>query len=185
MKQVLYHITDPRNANSIIKEGLLKNKGKVFLFEDVDFPYCEGLFRRDKWSSAMRLFPIEVIIAKNQLFLKEYALFEVEIDDEKVSLYPDMCGEKTSIHHRFVIKNIPSCKVRYLGTFEVKPYWEYEKLPERYELAPGEAVFKLPGNNGYVITNNRELYRLDATKATNRYQRRHMYSKLNSDIRRK
>ena len=76
----LYHITPIKNIDSIIENGIKTKDGFAYLFENTTIPYCEGFYRRDKWSRIMRDFSIRDIIAKNELFLKEYALFEVDVE---------------------------------------------------------------------------------------------------------
>lgn len=142
---MLYHITDRKNTSSIVQNGLKAKDGYVFLFEKTDYPYCEGFFRRDKWSASLRLFPIQDIIAKNQLFVKDYALFEVDVDGLEV--LPDVCGEEISKFQFKVPSDIPSDKVKYVGDFSYKNYWDYPKVEGMYER---KGVIRKIGSFGFI-----------------------------------
>ncbi len=150
-KKVLYHITRIENKDKILKEGLIPNNGKIFLFEDVDAPYPEGLFRFDKWTNNMRLIPVSDIIAKLELMISDYSLFKVTTDLET---FPDNeCGEYDVMKYQYYVKK-PIKDVEYLGDFTIGKFWDYELLKEKYHVPPGFKVVHLKNekvNLGFVI----------------------------------
>ena len=150
-KRELYHITRIENKDKILKEGLIPNNGKIFLFEDVDAPYPEGLFRFDKWTNNMRLIPVSDIIAKLELMISDYSLFKVTTDLET---FPDNeCGEYDVMKYQYYVKK-PIKDVEYLGDFTIGKFWDYELLKEKYHVPPGFKVVHLKNekvNLGFVI----------------------------------
>lgn len=100
-KRLLYHITPKENVDSILKNGLIANEqNNVFLFED----YLV------KWHNGKEVY-VDEIIAANQLFLKEFALFFINADG--LELIKDDVAELTA-EFQFIHKgNIP--KERLIG----------------------------------------------------------------------
>lgn len=141
----LYHITKVENVESIEKNGLVPKDGKVFLFDRVSTPYCEGLYRFDKWSTNMRDIEVEQIIAKTQLLIKgSYALFEVDVDGLK--LEDDNCLESISKYEKYYEGTIEPSRIKYVGEFKIKPFWDYELLDYKYEVPAGCKVIRLKNN---------------------------------------
>lgn len=132
MSKIMYHITKKSNVQSILNGGLKTKDGKVFLFNQATVPYCEGFYRWDKFTKVMRNIEVEHIIAKNELMLKEYALFAVDV--EGYTLNDDNCMESIAEYQKFVTKDIPADRLEYLGEFKVKPFWDFEKLDYNYEV---------------------------------------------------
>ena len=153
-KKELYHITRIENKDKILKEGLIPNNGKIFLFEDVDIPYPEGLYRFDKWTYNKRLIPVSDIISKLELGLTEYSLFKVTTDQET---FPDnQCGEYDVMKYQYYVQK-PIKEVEYLGDFTIGNFWDYELLEEKYQVPPGHKVVHLKKgkiNFGFVIAKN-------------------------------
>ena len=83
-KRLLYHITPKENVDSILKNGLIANEqNDVFLFED----YLV------KWYNGKEVY-VDELIANNQLFLKEFALFFINADG--LELIKDDVAELTA-----------------------------------------------------------------------------------------
>ena len=74
MVKRLFHISPVENLESIKEKGLLLNDdGELFLFDETDFKYYKfGTFK------------VSELIAWNQLFLKDYIVVEVEVDDKEL-----------------------------------------------------------------------------------------------------
>jgi hypothetical protein len=74
MLKRLFHISPIDNLESIKEKGLLLNDdGELFLFDETDFKYYKfGTFK------------VSELIACNQLFLKDYIVVEVEVDDKEL-----------------------------------------------------------------------------------------------------
>lgn len=154
----LYHISRIENKDSILKKGLIPNSGKVFLFEDVDAPYPEGLYRFDKWTTNMRLIPVSDIIAKLEVRISDYSLFKVTTDLE--TFPDDQCGEHDVMVYQYYVKE-PIKDVEYLGDFTVGKFWDYELLEEKYVVPPGYKVVHLKNgkvNFGFVIAKNGDKF---------------------------
>lgn len=149
--KTLYHITSIKNKDKILEEGLIPNKGKIFLFEDVDIPYPEGLYRFDKWTNNMRLIPVEAIIAKLEINISEYSLFKVTTDLET---FPDThCGESNVMKYQFFVKE-PIKDVEYIGDFSIGNFWDYELMEDKYQVPIGYRVMHLKKgkiNRGFVV----------------------------------
>ena len=72
MKKLLYHISHIENLESIKKNGLLVNDDSMlFLLDDVDF--IDPIFKVSN--------KVSDIVAWNQLFLKDFLLIGVDVDD--------------------------------------------------------------------------------------------------------
>ena len=138
MKKTLYHISQIANKDSIVRSGLIPNNGKIFLFEDAEIPYPEGLFRFDKWTNNKRLIPVSDIIAKTELLLREYSLFKVEVDSNLLFADND-CGEYEVMGYQYYTKT-PIQTVEYVGDFEVGKWYDYELLKEKYHIPKGYKV---------------------------------------------
>jgi hypothetical protein len=75
-----YHITDKKNRQSILENGLIANsENEIFLFENKTV-----LNKKNGISNT-----IADCIAKNQLFLKEYVMFEIDSKGFNVPLIND------------------------------------------------------------------------------------------------
>lgn len=151
MAKELYHITKIENKEKILKEGLKPNEGKIFLFEGVNIPYPEGLYRFDKWTNNMRLIPVSDIIAKLELLISEYSLFKITTDLET---FPDNdCGEASVMKYQYYVKE-PIKEVEYLGDFFIGKFWDYELLNEKYHVPAGYKVVQVKNKNinlGFAI----------------------------------
>ena len=151
----LYHITKVENAESIKKNGLELNEGKIFLFKDIEIPYPEGLFRTDKWTNNKRLIPVSDIIAKVEIHIPEYSLFKVEVDEDLLHKDDD-CGEKEVMDYQYYTCS-PIKNVEYMGDFEVGKWYDYELLKEKYYVPAGHKVVQFKGgkiNMGFGIAPN-------------------------------
>lgn len=90
MEKYYYHITDPKNVKNIIKEGLIANEdGDIFLFENksIGTPIGEG---------KMKIICVADHIARNQVFLEKYAMFEISADGIEGDLIKDNVCEITA-----------------------------------------------------------------------------------------
>ena len=142
----LYHITKIDNVDSILADGLKKKGGYIFLFENENTPYCEGFYRRDKWSNNMRMFSVVDIIAKNEIFLSEYALFEIDVDG--LPLEKDVCGESIDCYQKKTNADISNDKIKYIGNFKTKHFWDFPLLEGKYR--PVGKIIKLPQKMGFI-----------------------------------
>lgn len=94
MEKYYYHITDPKNVESIMKEGLKANKdGEIFLFENKAISYKLPMIDNGVCRVCKVKTTIANIIALNQLFLNEFAMFEISSDGIKGELLPDNVAE--------------------------------------------------------------------------------------------
>jgi hypothetical protein len=83
MVKRLYHISPIENLDSIKEKGLLLNDdGELFLYDETDIKYY-----------MFGTFKVSELIAWNQLFLKDYIVVEVEVDDK--GLIGDAVAEVT------------------------------------------------------------------------------------------
>jgi hypothetical protein len=80
-----YHITENKQEviQSILKHGLISESGEIFLFEN------KSIAKNDIINY------VSCLIAANQLFLDEYAMFEIDAEGI-VELVPDEVGELTT-----------------------------------------------------------------------------------------
>ncbi|MCZ2130798.1 MAG: hypothetical protein LC109_11100 [Bacteroidia bacterium] len=77
-----YHITETKNKISILKTGIRCNEeGYIFLFENKSISY-NGIINT-----------IADCIAKNQIFLDRYVMFEIDSKGFQSELLPDEVGE--------------------------------------------------------------------------------------------
>lgn len=82
-----YHITDPKNIQSIRENGLKANEeGNIFLFENksIGYPTKEG---------KTAIVYLADHIAQNQIFLKKYAMFEISSKGIEGELVNDNVAE--------------------------------------------------------------------------------------------
>ena len=72
MVRRLFHISPIENMESIKKRGLMLNQeDELFLYDEADIKYY-----------SFGTFKVSELIAWNQLFLKDYIVVEVEVDDK-------------------------------------------------------------------------------------------------------
>lgn len=109
----LYHITDTKNAYSIIHNGLKANEnGDVFLFEN---------------KSVMKItykdyIPVADVIAVEQLFLDKYMMFEVDV--RGLELSTDDVGELTASIQYIYRGDISADRITPFGIFDTKEYYD-------------------------------------------------------------
>lgn len=109
----LYHITDVKNANSIIQNGLRANEnGDVFLFDNKS---VKKFYHKD-------YVPVSDIIAVEQLFINEYMMFEVDVNG--LELQYDEVGEITSRLQYIHNGDIDKDRIIPLGIFDTKDYYD-------------------------------------------------------------
>ena len=128
MEDLYYHISDIKNIDSIIEKGLLADEdGNIFLFinESIDEP---GIARnkQGKLCMGMKRRSVSDDIALNQLFLTEYALFEVSVKGIDEKLENDNVEELASVYHRIARQQ------------QIKP--EFIKLCGIYKVSMGELI---------------------------------------------
>ena len=128
MEDLYYHISDIKNIDSIIEKGLLADEdGNIFLFinESIDEP---GIARnkQGKLCMGMKRRSVSDDIALNQLFLKEYALFEISAKGIEGKLENDNVEELASVYHRIARQQ------------QIKP--EFIKLCGIYKVSMGELI---------------------------------------------
>jgi hypothetical protein len=76
-----YHITDVKNVESILKFGLRANEdGDIFLFENKSIGYPSVIKENGIFYQCDLIDYISDHIARGQLFLKRYAMFEVSAE---------------------------------------------------------------------------------------------------------
>lgn len=115
--KLLYHISEVENIDSILENGLRANEdGCVYLFENVSF---------NKLTVNLKTMKPEIIniavadeIAKTQLFLKEYAMFEVDV--EGLKLKADNVAEQCAGYHYIYHGSISADRIDYAGVFKIK-----------------------------------------------------------------
>lgn len=128
MEDLYYHISDIKNIDSIIEKGLLADEdGNIFLFinESIDEP---GIARnkQGKLCMGMKRRSVSDDIALNQLFLKEYALFEISAKGIEGKLKNDNVEELASVYHRIARQQ------------QIKP--EFIKFCGIYKVSMGELI---------------------------------------------
>lgn len=104
-----YHITHPENARSILKNGIISNSdGEIFLFENKSIAFNNIINT------------VADSIAHNQLLLKQYSMFEVDISGLTNQLLQDNLGELTSCFQWILLnqKVILPQFIDYFGTFD-------------------------------------------------------------------
>ena len=128
MEDLYYHISDIKNIDSIIEKGLLADEdGNIFLFinDSIEEP---GIARnkQGKLCMGMKRRSVSDDIALNQLFLTEYALFEVSVKGIDEKLENDNVEELASVYHRIARQQ------------QIKP--EFIKLCGIYKVSMGELI---------------------------------------------
>ena len=128
MEDLYYHISDIKNIDSIIEKGLLADEdGNIFLFinDSIEEP---GIARNKQGKLCMGIKKRSVSddIALNQLFLTEYALFEVSVKGIDEELENDNVEELASVYHRIARQQ------------QIKP--EFIKLCGTYKVSMGELI---------------------------------------------
>lgn len=100
MVKRLFHISPVENLESIKEKGLLLNDdGELFLFDETDFKYY-----------MFGTFKVSELIAWNQLFLKDYIVVEVEVDDK--GLIGDAVAEITRDYQYISYEPIEPNKIK-------------------------------------------------------------------------
>lgn len=97
MEKYYYHITSPKNALNILKNGLKCNEdGDIFLFENKTLRVKEE-YRADYEKLGLRT---EIVvadhIARNQIFLKDIVMLEIDSRGLHGEFIQDNVGEETS-----------------------------------------------------------------------------------------
>lgn len=113
-KTTLYHLTPIKNVPSILKRGLLCNKeGVIYFFDDV-------LVKHTFWHKKK---PIDLytqvsdLIALNQCYLQEYAVFEVNVKGCCIE-----CDDVQDTAYNVYKIDVPSITpdyIKYIGNREV------------------------------------------------------------------
>ena len=99
-----YHITNPSNKDSILKDGLKCNEeGEIFLFENKSIKIDNSIHY------------VSDLIAKNQIFLTEYAMFEIDLKGIEQPLINDNVAE-TSSSLQWIAKQ-PIIKLEHINFF--------------------------------------------------------------------
>lgn len=108
MRKYYYHLTKPENVSSILNNGLLANEnGEIYLYEagtyrdirlsdDALKRYQENGIKPTNSDLIIEEKPVSHHIARNQVFIKEYAVFSVSRYGIKVELQPDNVVELTA-----------------------------------------------------------------------------------------
>lgn len=100
MVKRLYHISPIENLDSIKEKGLLLNDdGELFLYDETDIKYY-----------MFGTFKVSELIAWNQLFLKDYIVVEVEVDDK--GLIGDAVAEITRDYQYISYEPIEPNKIK-------------------------------------------------------------------------
>lgn len=120
----LFHITKIDNIDSILTEGLKVNdNGELFLFKQNEWKYPSYALA----GTPTHWVFLGNLIAMNQLFMKEYALFEVDVNEN--DLEPDNVAEYTAEDQFIYHKNIEPDKIEYCCNikYDVKKPWKFEQ----------------------------------------------------------
>jgi hypothetical protein len=114
-----YHITEKKNMQSILQNGLIANElTEIFLFENKSLKHKEtGIINN-----------VSDCIAKNQLFLDEYVMFEINAKGFKVHLINDNVAESTA-SEQWILKQ-SKIERKYINVFGIfktdyKPFETY------------------------------------------------------------
>ena len=100
MVRRLYHISPIENLESIKKNGLrLNDDGELFLYDETDIKYY-----------MFGTYKVSELIAWNQLFLKDYIVVEVEVDDK--GLIGDAVAEVTRDYQYISYEPIEPNKIK-------------------------------------------------------------------------
>lgn len=115
--KLLYHISEVENIDSILNDGLKANEdGVVYLFDNVSF----NKLKVDTKTMKPQIITINVSdeIAKNQVFLTKFAMFEVDVDGLK--LEADKVPEESAKFQYIHKGSIPADRIEFAGVFDVK-----------------------------------------------------------------
>jgi len=92
---IYYHVTNVLNHEKIMNEGIKPNEsGEIFVMDNLD---CSAM------------------IAYNQLFLKDFALYSLEWEED---VEEDKVAELTA-KHQFIIKTQKPLKANFKGFFKI------------------------------------------------------------------
>lgn len=100
MKKFYYHITDTKNIDSILTNGLRANAdGEIFMFDNVSIakPGSIGFNENGDAVFGVVVRYIADIIALEQIGISEYAMFEIDSDGIN-GLTNDDVAEMSSMH---------------------------------------------------------------------------------------
>jgi len=114
---MLYHLTDPRNIDSITREGLRANDdGEIYLFTEL---------------------VIANTLAVNQVCLREYALFQIDPEGITGGLHKDDVAELSAPYQRIVRQDgIDPRYIQYVGTRD-----SVTDRPTEWDYMVGEQLF--------------------------------------------
>jgi len=116
MADFYYHITKPENLESILETGLKANsEGQIFLFDNVSIS-LNGTTNS-----------VADCIAKNQIFLDEYAMLEISSEGILTELLPDNVGELSEKFQYIAMQNF--IDERFINVFGIhktqyKPFFQ-------------------------------------------------------------
>lgn len=127
-----YHITAPKNIDSILENGLRANAdGDIFLFENKSIirPYSIFIDENREWKmdeSKKSIALVADIIAMGQVFLDEYAMFEVAREGIDSDMIPDNVAEESK-NFQWIAKQpvISPQFINLFGVYEVEGWKEY------------------------------------------------------------
>lgn len=105
-----YHITNKENAKKIISKGLKSNEmGQIFLFENKSIQFNNVINT------------VADCIAKNQIFIDEYFMFEVDSKGFDTELINDNVGEM-SAHYQWILNQsiLKPNFVKFYGKFKTE-----------------------------------------------------------------
>jgi hypothetical protein len=120
----LFHVTDPANIPSIQKEGIRPKRRRIYLITDRS---------------------IANTIARDQIFLKRFALFEIDAAGTPI-LHPDQVAEFSAKFHRVVhgSKCILPRFLSLIGIFDTDVgFTEADRMRYKQMGAPPEVIEKI------------------------------------------
>ena len=110
MVRRLFHISPIENMESIKKRGLMLNQeDELFLYDEADIKYY-----------SFGTFKVSELIAWNQLFLKDYIVVEVEVDDKY--LIGDAVAEVTRDYQYISYEPIEPSKIKSITVSNCENY---------------------------------------------------------------
>lgn len=110
MVKRLFHISPIENMESIKKNGLrLNDDGELFLYDETDVKYY-----------MFGTYKVSELIAWNQLFLKDYIVVEVEVDDK--GLIGDAVAEITRDYQYISYDLIEPSKIKSITVANCENY---------------------------------------------------------------
>ena len=144
-----YHLTDVANASKILTEGIkANNEGLIFMFENLVICY-NGIINT-----------VADCIAYNQLYLEEYAVFEIASLGIYGEIMPDNVGEVSAkfqhilkqelIEKQFIKLIIPQVTTEYtpwdirqiLEFFQTREEDPNEEIKELFSILSRQERFK-------------------------------------------